>query len=192
MGERARRFATDMFSLERYGGEFMDLLREVKDESARRTRGFPVRIPAPRILQAAVRAIQNALPAWATRRQTQVLVVDDDPFITQWLADSLIAEGHVVDVARDARTALTRLQQNSYDLIVSDLRMPDVDGVGLYRLLQRERPQAARRMLFLSGNTEVAEYRDFVAEKRDCTVAKPVDLDELNRLARRILAVQAD
>jgi hypothetical protein len=59
-------------------------------------------------------------------------------------------------------------------------------------LLQRERPQAARRMLFLSGNTEVAEYRDFVAEKRDCTVAKPVDLDELNRLARRILAVQAD
>jgi CheY-like chemotaxis protein len=192
MGERARRFATDMFSLGRYGGEFMDLLREVHEESARRTRGFPVRIPAPRILQAAVRAIQNALPAWATRRQTQVLVVDDDPFVTQWLADTLTAEGHDVDVAGDARTALTRLQQNSYDLIVTDLRMPDLDGVGLYRLLQRERPQAARRMLFLSGNTEVAEYRDFVAEKRDCTVAKPVDLDKLNRLARRILAIAAD
>jgi DNA-binding NarL/FixJ family response regulator len=70
--------------------------------------------------------------------------------------------------------------------------MPELDGVALCRILERERPQAARRMLFLSGNTEVAEYRDFVAEKRDCIVVKPVDLVELNRLARRILAIEVE
>jgi CheY-like chemotaxis protein len=87
---------------------------------------------------------------------------------------------------------MTQLEQGSYDLIVSDLRMPEVDGVALYRRLERERPQAARRMLFLTGNTEVAEYRDFLAGKRDRTLAKPVDLIELNRLARQILAIHAE
>jgi CheY-like chemotaxis protein len=110
----------------------------------------------------------------------------------QWLADSLSAEGHDVDVAGDARAALSRLEETSYDLIVSDLRMPEMDGVAFYRLLERERPQAARRMLFLTGNTEAAEYRAFVAEKRDRTVTKPVDLTELNRAARRILAIHGD
>jgi hypothetical protein len=47
-------------------------------------------------------------------------------------------------------------------------------------------------MLFLTGNTEVAEYRDFLAGKRDRTLAKPVDLIELNRLAGRILAIPTD
>jgi glycosyltransferase involved in cell wall biosynthesis len=192
MGERARRFATDMFSLERYGGEFMDLLREVHEESARRVPGFWSRLPALPSPGAVDRAIHTSLRGRTRRRQAQVLVVDDDPLITQWLVDSLTAEGHDVDVAGDGRTAMTQLEQGSYDLIVSDLRMPEVDGVALYRRLERERPQAARRMLFLTGNTDVAEYRDFLAEKRDRTLAKPVDLIELNRLAGRILAIPTD
>jgi CheY-like chemotaxis protein len=123
--------------------------------------------------------------------QTKILVVDDDPSISRWLADSLVAEGHEVEVATNGRTALARLERSSYDLVVSDLRMPELDGVGLCRWLERERPQEATKMLFLTGNREAAEYRDFVAEKRDRTVAKPVDLIELNRLARQILAIDA-
>ena len=97
-----------------------------------------------------------------------------------------------MDVAGDAWSALTWLEQSSYNLIVSDLRMPEMDGVAFYRMLDREHPQAARRILFLSGNTEVAAYRDFVAEKRAYTLVKPVDLDELNQAVRRILAIQGD
>lgn len=80
----------------------------------------------------------------------------------------------------------------SYDLIVSDLRMPELDGVGLCRWLERERPQETSKLLFLTGNMEAAEYRDFLTENRDRTVAKPVDLIELNRLARQILAIATD
>jgi glycosyltransferase involved in cell wall biosynthesis/CheY-like chemotaxis protein len=191
MGERARWFATGTFGLERCGEEFLGLLREAIEARAPR-----------RLVRAWVSALitrwapMGRLRAWrhgsTGRRQTQVLVVDDDPLITQWLADSLTAEGHDVDVARDAWTALGCLEQGSYDLIVSDLRMPELDGVAFYRMLEREHPRAARRMLFLTGNTEVAEYRDFVAEKRDCTLVKPVALDELNRAARRILAIHGD
>jgi len=176
MGERARRAAMEMFSLDRYGREFLDLLREVTEPRAVRAVG---RRSAP---SESGRMLQPAL----------ILVVDDDPLVRQWLAASLAAEGHDVDVASDAWTALARLEQTSYDLIVSDLRMPELDGVALYHMLERERPQVARRMMFLTGNMAMTEYREFVAENRDRTVAKPVDVSELNRLARRILATDAE
>lgn len=187
MGERARWFAMGTFGLERYGEEFLGLLREAMEAGHPRRHVSRWVSSLTPMLAAAGKIL--GLRSSLGRRQTQVLVVDDDPMITQWLADSLTAEGHDVDVAWDAWTALGCLEQGSYDLIVSDLRMPELDGVAFYRMLEREHPQAARRMLFLTGNTEVAEYRDFVAEKRECTLVKPVDLDELNRAARRILAI---
>lgn len=189
MGDRARWFATGMFSLDRYGEEFLGLLHEAMEERAPWTRRIRGWAPKLSILWAATREIRARVSSVTGRRHTQVLVVDDDPLLTQWLADSLTAEGHDVDVAGDAWTALTWLEQGSYDLIVSDLRMPDLDGVAFYRMLEREHPQAARRMLFLTGNKDVAEYRDFVAEKRECTLVKPVDLRELNQAAQRILAI---
>ena len=192
MGDRARWFATGMFSRERYGGEFLGLLHEAMEAGAPRVRRLRGWVPALTTRWAAPGGIRARLRSFTGRRHAQVLVVDDDPLITQWLADSLTAEGHDVDVAGDAWTALTWLEQGSYDLIVSDLRMPELDGVAFYRMLEREHPQAARRMLFLTGNTDVAEYRDFVAEKRDCTLVKPVDLTELNQAAQRILAIHGD
>jgi CheY-like chemotaxis protein len=189
MGERARWFATGTFGLERYGEEFLGLLHEAMEARSPRWRHVHGWASALTSLWAATGKIRSLR---SSRRQTQVLVVDDDPMVTQWLADSLTAEGHDVDVAGDAWTALGCLEQGSYDLIVSDLRMPELDGVALYRMLEREQPRAARRMLFLTGNTEVKEYQDFLAQKRDCTLAKPVDLDELNRAARRILAIHGD
>ncbi|MGH7397957.1 MAG: glycosyltransferase, partial [Candidatus Rokuibacteriota bacterium] len=119
MGERARRFATEMFSLERYGGEFLDLLNEVAGARAGGGSGLRVYVPAQPALEKAVRVIRASLGGWGTRRHTQVLVVDDDPTITRWLADSLVAEGHEVDVAGNGRTALAQLERSSYDLIVS-------------------------------------------------------------------------
>jgi glycosyltransferase involved in cell wall biosynthesis/CheY-like chemotaxis protein len=167
MGERARRFATEMFNLDRYGREFLSLLEELVGERGPRA------------------------GHWTKPRKSQILVVEDDPLVAQWLAESLGAEGYEVDITGNGRTALEQLDQRSYDLILSDLRMPEIDGVGLYRVLERARPQAARRMLFLTGNPEFPEYRDFVAEKRAHIVDKPVDLNELNRMARQVLTIEA-
>jgi CheY-like chemotaxis protein len=70
--------------------------------------------------------------------------------------------------------------------------MPEVDGVAFCRWLERERPREAGRMLFLTGNMEATEYRDFLEEKRDRALAKSVDLTALNRLARQMLAIHAE
>jgi CheY-like chemotaxis protein len=140
------------------------------------------------VLATVMRVVRASLRDWTNRRHTQVLVVDDDPFGRQWLVDSLTSEGHEVDAAADGRTAVAQLRHRSYDLIITDLRMPQMDGVAFYRWVEGSRPHMARRVVFLSGNTEEAEYRGFVAEKRDRTVAKPVRASELNRLVESILA----
>jgi len=96
--------------------------------------------------------------ATAETRRALILVVDDEPLVAGLMADVLATEGHEVDMARNGREALEKIAARSYDLIVSDLRMPELDGVGLYRELERGRPTFLGRLLFVSGTTEPPEY----------------------------------
>ena len=65
----------------------------------------------------------------------RILVVDDEEGIRAMLAEILIADGHVVEQAADGREALERLREAEYDLVISDLIMPRLDGPGLYEEL---------------------------------------------------------
>ena len=124
----------------------------------------------------------------ASSRPTQILVVDDEPFIVQLMADALSAEGYTVDTAADGLAALERLAQRSYDLILSDLRMPRVDGLMLYRELESTRPELLKRLIFVSGTIGQPEYQEFLEDTGVPVLPKPFNLDELRRLAERCLA----
>jgi two-component system NtrC family sensor kinase len=80
-----------------------------------------------------------------------ILVVDDEPRVAAALAQMLAEEGQVVDTAPDGSVALSKLLESSYDLILSDVRMPGLDGPGLYRALERSRPELLRRIVFMTG-----------------------------------------
>jgi glycosyltransferase involved in cell wall biosynthesis len=73
MGERARSFATEMFSLERYGSEFLDLLNEVTEARAGGASGLRVRVPALPAMEKAFRVIRTSLGSWVTRRRPRSL-----------------------------------------------------------------------------------------------------------------------
>jgi len=83
-----------------------------------------------------------------------ILVVDDEPLMAQSLADALAAEGYEIDVAVNGQRALEKIKDHTYDLILSDLRMPGLDGVGLYRVqagsdCSLETPSAGSARLFV-------------------------------------------
>jgi two-component system NtrC family sensor kinase len=120
----------------------------------------------------------------------QILVVDDERVIAQLIADVLRAEGYEVDTAPDGRAALEHIGRRAYDLILSDLRMPELDGLGLHRELTRSRPELARRFVFITGTSEHTDYRDFVEEVTAPVLTKPFDLMELLRVAREMLAAR--
>lgn len=117
-----------------------------------------------------------------------VLVVEDDLPIAQMLASILVDEGYDVDTAGNGLQALARIETQHFDLILSDLRMPELDGVGLYRELKRRQPELLRRLIIITGTSGHPEYRAFLAETRVPILEKPFSLSALQTLARRLLA----
>jgi CheY-like chemotaxis protein len=125
-------------------------------------------------------------PAAQTRRN-RILVVDDAPLVTLLIAETLALNGHEVDTAKNGREALEKVSACAYDVILTDLRMPELDGVGLYRELDQQHPSMLRRMAFVSGTTEPVEYASFLEETGVPVLLKPFAIDDLQRLVQRLL-----
>ena len=98
------------------------------------------------------------------------------------LVETLSADGHSVDPAEDGVAALTLLEQQTYDLVVSDLQMPQVDGRELYQEVHRRRPDAAPQFIFITGEDEAPDYRSFLTESKAPVVNKPFKLKEFRQL----------
>ncbi|MSO45455.1 MAG: response regulator [Acidobacteria bacterium] len=79
----------------------------------------------------------SARPAPAGR--PRILVVDDEASIRDLLAKTLALAEYDVDVAPDGRTALERIRMNTYDLLITDLKMPGIDGLTVIREAKRDR-----------------------------------------------------
>ena len=121
------------------------------------------------------------------RRRACILVVDDEPLVAAVIADTLGLEGYEVEMAKNGREALQKIAARSYDLILCDLLMPDLDGVGLYRELERQQPSLLQRLAFVSGSTDVPEYANFCKRTAVTLLGKPFTLEDLLRLVQRLL-----
>jgi signal transduction histidine kinase/response regulator RpfG family c-di-GMP phosphodiesterase len=128
---------------------------------------------------------QNATPLPLS--PLAILLVDDEATIARALARLLHRDGHTVEVAANGRQALAKLQERSYDLIVSDWRMPELDGPGLYRVLEQEYPHLCQRTIILTGDTLSAEVDAFFAEHDIPRLTKPVTVAALRRTIAQAL-----
>lgn len=115
------------------------------------------------------------------------LVVDDDDAVAELLADVLGSAGHSVDMAHDGRTALDRMAERRYDIVLCDLRMPVMDGPQLYREAARRQPGIEERFVFLTGDTLAPEARKFLEEAGRPHLAKPFELSDVERVVARVL-----
>jgi CheY-like chemotaxis protein len=109
-------------------------------------------------------------------------VVDDDVEILALLAAQLLAEGHAVDTAPDGQTALECLARGPYDMIVADIRMPVLDGPGLYRRLAQRGDGLERTMVFITGDTFEPSTQAFLETARRPYLAKPFRLEDVRTL----------
>ncbi len=83
-----------------------------------------------------------------------ILVVDDEEGIRSFLTEVLEGEGHEVDEAPDGDSALRTLRARAYDLLITDIRMPGIDGMELLRRVRQERPSV--RVVLLTAHGTVA------------------------------------
>ena len=87
-----------------------------------------------------------------------VLVVEDEPDVRELIADVLAEHGYEIEVAPDGAAALQLCDQRKYDLILSDLRMPKMDGAALYWALQLRHGSAMPRMIYVTGQAHSMAY----------------------------------
>jgi CheY-like chemotaxis protein len=116
-----------------------------------------------------------------------VLVVDDDDRIAQMLALVLEGEGYRVQIAADGAEALACLAGHAFDAVLTDIRMPRMDGLTLYRELGTRHPALLGRVIFITGDEMNPETRRFLAAVPAPTLHKPFDMDDLLRVLHHTL-----
>jgi two-component system NtrC family sensor kinase len=119
-----------------------------------------------------------------------IFVVDDEPGIRRALAHLLRREGHTVDTAMDGRQALHILQEQQYDLVLCDLRMPELDGPGLYREIAISQPHYLQRFVFLTGDTLSPETEAFLKQSGVPRLVKPFSAAQGRQVVRQALQTQ--
>jgi PAS domain S-box-containing protein len=124
-----------------------------------------------------------ALP---TAMRKTILIVDDEPGITRALAYLLRRDGHTVETAANGHLALKKCQGQDYTLILCDLRMPELDGPGFYRELQRCHPHLCPRVVFLTGDTLSPEAQAFLEHSGAPRLAKPFTAFMVRKAIQRL------
>ena len=116
----------------------------------------------------------------------RILVVDDEPQILRVLRRGLEGKGYEVAAAPDAPTALDILKATRADLLITDLRMPEMDGIELARRAAELDPDI--KIMFITGFAAVALNSDSQAPKNAKVLSKPVHLRELVNEVQKLLA----
>ena len=116
-----------------------------------------------------------------------ILIVEDEAALAEAMAESFTDAGYLVDRAGDGEEALARLDGGRYDIIISDLKMPRMDGIQLFAALREGYPEMAEHILFVTGDVIGTDAERFLAESGCRWLAKPFRLNELMRVAREVM-----
>lgn len=116
-----------------------------------------------------------------------ILVVDDEPEVRQVLVDILTADGHQVGLAANGARALDKLGERAYDLILSDVRMPELNGLELYHEINYRYPSLRGRFVILTGDTLNPGIKEFVEQNGVQALSKPFVPEEVLQMVRKVL-----
>lgn len=125
-------------------------------------------------------------PAARPLEGRRVLVAEDEPLVLDLFSRVLERDGATVTLARDGEEAWSRILETDFDLIVADLRMPNLDGRALYERVVEAKPSMVRRFVFATGDLVRQESLKFLEGIPNRILAKPLDVDNV-----RAVLVQA-
>jgi CheY-like chemotaxis protein len=131
------------------------------------------------------------MPAPGIASGPRVLIVDDEPEVGALLADILSRDAAGIEVAASGQEALKLLAKREYDAILTDLRMPEMDGPELYRQIEQRWPQRARRVAFITGDALSPTVQTFLAGTGQPYLEKPFVPAEVRKVVQEIVDAAA-
>ena len=123
-----------------------------------------------------------------TEPRIKILLVDDDQSILEILADLMAIFGHDYVTAQNGVEAIEKLKHNFFDIVLTDMIMPDIDGMELLKHIKRNYPNI--KVMVVTGYERAFTYTDVIRAGASDFISKPFNTDELeakiNRLVREI------
>jgi two-component system NtrC family sensor kinase len=117
----------------------------------------------------------------------RVLVVDDELTIRLLLHDILRLDKHNVALASSGVEAADLLERERFDIVLTDMKMPGMDGADLYRSVRQRDPAQARRIIFITGDTVSPDTRAFLQRVPNPVLSKPFKIGPLREAIERVL-----
>ena len=130
--------------------------------------------------------IRRETPTLATV-PARILVLDDEEYLAEMLGQMLEVLGHRPTLCHNPIQALELLARESFDLILSDYRMPELDGQQFYRRVAQNMPALAARIIFLTGDVMNEETQSFLNSVGNAHLTKPFRLQVVEAAITRIL-----
>jgi CheY-like chemotaxis protein len=121
-------------------------------------------------------------------RGRRVLVAEDEPLVLELFNRVLSDDGAEVTLAHDGEEAWERLEAEEFDLVVADLRMPNLDGQRLYERVAEERPELLRRFVFATGDLARPETVAFLQDLPNRILTKPLEVETVRRVLKGVVA----
>jgi PAS domain S-box-containing protein len=114
----------------------------------------------------------------------RILVVDDEQVYGTLVQNFLQTLGYLSETAANAFEALDKLRLNSFDLVISDIKMPDKDGLELMREVREQKPRI--EFIIMTGHAGEYSYSDIITAGAVDFIAKPFDMAELQAKIQRL------
>ncbi len=130
----------------------------------------------------------DASTAQSSDEKMKILVVDDEQEICSLLSDVLRGEGYDVEVCTDSKNALSRITDVEYDGVITDLKMPVVDGLQVAKAVKMRCRETATIVVtaYASLQTAIGALRTGV----DDYICKPFDIDQITEVVRKAISVR--
>jgi len=121
----------------------------------------------------------------------RILIVDDEPALLN-LLERILGNDNQITKAQGGRAAFNLLAKDSeqFDVIVSDLNMPDINGVELFQYITVNNPKLARHMIFSTGGSYTASMTEFLSSMKNPCLEKPFTREQLFQAINTVLDVK--
>ncbi len=123
-------------------------------------------------------------------KHTRILVVDDDETIRTTMKAILEDEGYLVDLAATGKEAIQKTQETSYNVALLDIRLPDIEGIELLKLMKDGVPRT--RKIMVTGYPSMQNAINALNKNADAYLLKPVDVEKLLITVKEQLKNQRD
>jgi DNA-binding NtrC family response regulator len=121
-------------------------------------------------------------------KHARILVVDDDENIRNTMKVILESEGYIVDASANGMEAIKRSEETAYNVALLDIRLPDMEGVELLKLIKDAVPRT--RKIMVTGYPSMQNAVAALNKNADAYMVKPVDLEKLLNVVKEQLELQ--